>query len=569
MKKLLISFLMVLVALGVFATGATEDATTGEPVVVTYKAYDNVREDTPDYYLTAIGDYILKEFNIKLWTWPSTESGYRQELITDAATNSLPDIINAWVQPGDPGELLILKKAAREGLLAPLGDVIDESTPTLLAITKNKQNYPIYAQEYMADPELGGKLYFLPTWYDVGEKEPPGWTFHIRDDILAQLDIETPIYMDDTEQFLDILRKIKALKPQDMNGNPAWPVGGVTPWMPLMATFTRLFEWGGTDGIDANRSGKVSHFLQTEYPWRQILFMRKLLTEGLMDPETLTQTFSVGRPKIAQGKYIVMPAFTGGSINWIKPLIAERPEMTNSILGSFYTYKGKSGPVLVNNLGMQIHWLTAFSSKANLDVIMPMMDFFATPTGTATLAYGVEGVHWDWDTKGNAVLREEFVEPFLSADNPNLWKEEVGLGKISMWNVMGGRNVPSVKIFNGSASSMYPHNPGEVDERARRTRVSANMDGGGLVTENKISLGSFMQDYPRKDDVEQLLSMSYIRDNLLFPAYLAESEGAAKSIFDKYLAAVANAGIDEYIEYLQAIYDKDPDRYVTYESTGG
>jgi hypothetical protein len=297
--------------------------------------------------------------------------------------------------------------------------------------------------------------------------------------------------------------------------------------------------------------------------------MRQLFEEGLMDPESFTQTFQVGRPKIAQGKYIVMPAFTGGSINWIKPLIAERPEMTNSVLGSFYTYKGKSGPVLANNLGMQVHFASAFSSDADLDRIMPMVEFFATPTGNATLAYGLEGVHWDWDGKGNAVLREEFVEPFLSSETPNLWKEEVGLGKISFLNTIVGKNVPSVKIFNGNANSVYPLNPGEVDERDRRTRLSANIDGGGLLTQNGVSLGSFMADYPKRDNVEQLLSIAYIRDNLMLPAYLAESEAAARNIFENYLASVRKAGIDEYIEYLQAIYDENPDRYVTYESMGG
>ncbi|MBT3275690.1 MAG: extracellular solute-binding protein [Spirochaetales bacterium] len=568
MKKLLVLTVLLSVAFSAFGSGESDDKTSGEPVVVTYKAYDNVREDTPDYYLTAIGNYLLEEFNVKLWTWPSTESGYRQELVTDAATNSLPDIINIWVTPNNE-EITVLQKAAREGLLAPLNDAINTDTPTLLGAINNKKNYPIYAQEYMNDPVYDGKLYFLPMWYDVGEKTPAGWTFYIRDDILAQLDIEVPIYMDDTEQFLDILRDIKALKPLDMNDNPAWPLGSVTYWNGLMATFTRLFEWGGNDGIDVDGSGNISHFIQTEYPWQQILFMRKLFTEGLMDPESITQTFQVGRPKIAQGKYAVMPAFAGGSINWIKPLIAERPEMTNSILGSFYTYEGKSGPLLANNLGMQTHFLTAFSSNADLDVIMPMVDFLATPTGNATLAYGLEGVHWDWDTKGNAVLREEFVEPYLSSDVPNVWKEEVGLSKISFMNTLLGKNVPSAKIFSGSIDANYPHNPGEVDERNRRINVAYKIDEGGMYTANKVGLGSLIDKYPRKDDVQQLLSITYIRDNLMFPAYLAESEEAARSLYENYLAAVRKAGIDAYIDYLQAIYDEDPDRYVTYESFGG
>ncbi len=106
------------------------------------------------------------------------------------------------------------------------------------------------------------------------------------------------------------------------------------------------------------------------------------------------------------------------------------------------------------------------------------------------------------------------------------------------------------------------------DEMARRIALAYD-DGKGLYTANKQSLASFMQSYPNKDAIRELLDIPYFNVNMMYPAYLAATEAEARDILDDYLTAVKKAGLSDYMAYLQKIYDADKDKYLLYESYGG
>ena len=570
MKKIVVLIALLSIAFSAFGGGQTDDGMSGEPRVVTYGFYNDTKEEYLDHYQTTVGQYLLEEFNVKLEFYPSSETTYREELVTDAATDSLPDIITIWVYPNDPNEILVLQKAAREGLLAPLNDAIDEYAPNIKEILKNSENYPIYAQEYMADPTFDGETYLLPTQYAFGEKRPPGWAFLMRNDVMQQLDLDPPYYWDNTDDFIEILRRVKELNPVDINGNAAWATGAIRRWNPVLASYTRRFDVGGADGIDIDGSGNIIHFIETEQAWQQILFMRQLINEGLLDPEALTHTFEVGKEKVAQGKYIVEPFFAGGGLrtNYHKATVEANPDFFYPVLGNFYTNKGSNGPLLVNNLGMQTQFLNAVSSKADLSAVMPLLDFYSTPEGLATVNYGVMGTTWDWDSDGNAVLRPEYVEDYLSTDTPQPFQTVHGTARVDFLTSMMGTNHPSRNIFAGTNKPKYIFDPWREDEMVKRIGESYDQ-GRKLITENGMSLGGFLQSYPKKDDVSQLLSTAYINETVMLPAYLAGSESDARALLEDYRASVKKAGIDDYLQYLQEIYDADPDRYVVYESLGG
>ena len=131
---------------------------------------------------------------------------------------------------------------------------------------------------------------------------------------------------------------------------------------------------------------------------------------------------------------------------------------------------------------------------------------------------------------------------------------------------MMGLNDPSRDIFAGTNKPKYVFDPWRDDEMAKRISEG---HGNELVTKNGIGIGYFMQAYPKKDDIQQLLSIAYINETVMFPAYLAGSEADARALLEDYRESVQKAGIDDYLQYLQDIYDADPDRYVVYESMGG
>ncbi len=556
----------LVVAAAAFANGTSESTTQQKPVVVTYKSYTGPITGNDKYYQTALGAYILKKFNIQLQIWPTSESTYRQSLVRDAATNSFPDMLTVWIYPNTPDELLVLQKAAREGLLAPLGPSVNKYAPLVKKALSTPQNWPAYTQEYMSDPTLKGKTYFLPCWYDLQNYQPPGWAFVIRDDIKKKLGLTTPIFFKNTSQFIDLLQKIKAMDPVDINGNQAWAMGGITYWQPLLATITRPFDFGGATTIGIDSSGKLNEFVMTDWAWKQILFVRQLLSDGLMDPQTLTQTFAKGREVVAQGRYIVEPFFAGGGINYHKPTVAKDPNMSYSVLGNFYTHLGPNGPLLVENLGMETHFLNAFSSKANMDAIMPFVEWLQTTDGVASNYYGVKGVQWNWDSTGkNAVLDPKYKESFLSSAVPNPFSASVGTGMFNFFTTILGKNAPNTRVFDGTNAPTYPLDPTFTDQVNERTAIAYD-NGKGIEQKNGIAIANFINSYPEKDQIQPLLSN--INKDLMFPAYLASSQAAAKKLLDDYRATLKREGIDKYLSYLQGIYDKNPGKYVVYVSEG-
>ena len=120
----------------------------------------------------------------------------------------------------------------------------------------------------------------------------------------------------------------------------------------------------------------------------------------------------------------------------------------------------------------------------------------------------------------------------------------------------------------GTIKPKYVFDPWRDDEMDKRIGEAYDF-GNKLETKNGIGIGYFMQAYPKKDDISQLLSVAYINETVMFPAYLAGSEAEARALLDDYRESVKRAGIDDYLRYLQEVYDADPDRYVVYESLGG
>ena len=563
MKRIALVLIVLLISYAAFATGTSEP--DDGPVQIEFKSYTGPIDEELDYSDTAVGQYILERFNLDIEIQPASETTYREELVADFATGSVPDMLTIWVYPNDPNEILVIQKGAREGLLAGLNDGLAEYAPTIAAAVE-ANNYPIYAQEYMADPTFNGETYMLPTWYQ--SRIEGQWAFVMRDDIRQDLGIDEPIYMEDTQELIDILRQVKAMNPVDLNGNPAWPMGFIRKWNGLQAAVTRPFDFGGGTGIDIDQNtGMLNHFIMTDFAWEQILFIRQLVEEQLIDPESFTHTFEAGREKIAQARYVVEPFFAGGGRSYHLLTVEANPDWSYQVIGNFHNHRGPDAPILTKNVGMQTHFLHAFGADAPLESLLPFIEFLASPEGNAVANYGVEGVHWDWDG-GNAVLRDEFHEDFLNTDVPSPYLPVGVRQPFWFFNEILGKDNPIRNIFGGTNKPRYPLDPTVDDEIQRRKDLAYNFLAE-VESVNGIALAGFMNTYERKDDVQQLLSIAYMNDNVMIPAYLAETEEAARALLEDYRTSVERAGLQDYLDYLQEIYDEDPDRYVVYESQAG
>jgi putative aldouronate transport system substrate-binding protein len=95
------------------------------------------------------------------------------------------------------------------------------------------------------------------------------------------------------DEFYDLLVKIKEGGFTDDNGNLVYPLGpkywgGSVDALKYVATsdFWGVKDRGEYFNIDAD--GSVKHEAETDYAYAKINFVRKLLAEGLMNPEFFT-----------------------------------------------------------------------------------------------------------------------------------------------------------------------------------------------------------------------------------------------------------------------------------------
>ncbi len=537
-----------------------------EPTTIVYKRYIGPETATDTFYKTAVGSLLLEKFNVKIEFLGSREDTYRQELITDAATGSLPDLLTVWVYASSGGgdELKLLLKGGQEGLLAPLGAAIDKYAPTVKeAIAKDK--LPLYTQEWMYNPALNGEIYVIPhnlNAPDAEKIEQNGWAMYIRKDIAKQLNISTTMYFKQPEDFIKVLRDIKALNALDTNGKPVYPLGGIAQWGVLMSTYLRSFDWGGLNGVDLDANKKIVHFMNTDFAWNEVLFMRKLIEEKLLDPEALTQTYETGSEKIAQGKYAVIPMYAGGTPSqanaYMKALTTDHPEMEYDILGNMNTNKG-NGTVAVN-LGMPTHYATAIASKDKVDLLMPIIEYMQTPEFRAIDAYGKKGETWDYDANGMAVLKPEFKSAYLNDEkdaNGETFSEAKGLLRFSYLNTVAGIDKSIYKIFGGTVTPRYPLDPTMTDEVNRRFKLAYE----NLEFLNKLNISYLMESYPQKDQLQPALDA---QKSTLMQCFLSGTEAEARKIFDDYKDSLVKAGLPDYIAYLQKAYDAEPDKYCFY-----
>jgi putative aldouronate transport system substrate-binding protein len=555
------------------AAATTTEATTAAPTeapkpptTIVYKRYIGPETATDTFYKTAVGSVLLDKFNVKFEFLGSREDTYREELITDAATGSLPDLLTVWVYASGGGgdELKLLIKGGQEGLLAPLSAAIDKYAPTVKAAIA-KENLPLYTQEWMYNPALNGEIYVIPHTLnapDAEKTELNGWALFMRKDIAKQLNITSPMYFKTPDEFIKILRDIKALKPLDTNGKPIYPLGGIAQWGVLMSTYLRSFDWGGVNGVDLTADKKLAYFMNTDFAWNEVLFMRQLIKEKLIDPEALTQTFETGSEKIAQGKYAVIPMYAGGTPGqanaYMKALTSDHPEMEYDILGNMNTNKG-NGTVVIN-VGMPTHFATAISSKANVDLLMPIIEYMQTPEFRAIDAYGKQGVTWDFDANGQAVLKPEFKQAYLNDEkdaNGETFSVAQGLLRFSFLNTVAGIDKSIYKIFGGTTTPRYPLDPTMTDEVNRRLKLAYEK----LEFQNKLNISYLMESFPQKDQLQPVMDA---QKPTLMQCFLAGTESQAKKIFDDYKASLVKAGLDEYLAYLQKEYDANPDKYSLY-----
>lgn len=458
--------------------------------------------------------------NVETITTSETE-----KLNTIFAAGDVPDIVNApyWnTLPGGSGGAI--KKAATEGLILELDPYIDKFPNVKRMMTEGiSEAYRKYDVEH---PDYGGKHYVIPQQTPRTDADVTHWAYNVwvRQDILEELGVD-PESINTSEKLYELMKKIKAGNFVDINGNPVivsgtWHNG----WN--YHDFLRSFSRGNVSGW-RNFDGEITHWIFDPLEDEKVLFMRKLVSEGLFDPEAFTQTDTVAKEKIATGRVAVLNAHYLHLREFMtQTLYKTNPEMKYVPVGPFLNAEGEiyTAKESRGRTGSPVIFLG--KNCKDPEKALGFIDYINSEEGLLLVTYGIEGVHHTIED-GRPRFTEKWQNIKLN-DRTTFVNEGLVFGS----NFIGADPRPS----------MWPEDDDPDYERAKEVTPLEFYDG--------ISADFIARYYPKRQEYEEkTAALDYGKE--FQRAVFAPSDEEALRIINEFRQKLLDAGLDDFIKYMQ------------------
>lgn len=252
------------------------------------------------------------------------------------------------------------------------------------------------------------------------------YTMDIRWDLYKQLGYPSITSLDDLNQvFLDM----KEICPTDENGNETYAMSLWPDWDGNMVMYVKAFAtcyWGYDEmgfGLYDVENGTYHDALEEDGPYLKALkFFNKLYQEGLIDPNSMTQTYDQMSEKMqAGGVFFSIFDYAGSQLYNSDTHLSEDK-------GMYPVVPTDATPLCygMNVLGGNRIWSIGANTEYP-ELCMAIINYLCTPEGYMTYWYGPKDLCWYYDEEGNTCFTE-FGET-ANADKKNtMMPEEWGGG---------------------------------------------------------------------------------------------------------------------------------------------
>lgn len=539
---------------GAEASGSTSDSADRPDTwiadrTITIQAYvDDIGYSLPeDFSATPVGQEIKRLTGIDVEVQYTPGAKDSEVLASQLAAGTIPDVVVTYLNNSSRPEFTLLLKAAKEGLFADVSEYMKESkvyskyyeegylpNDTYKNITFRDDLDGAYIMQ-LSIPAVDRSLEFNPQEEYVGG-------MYIQKSIVEALGIN-PAEIRTQEQFYDLLVDIKNGGFKDKNGNDVYPLGPKY-WGGSKDTLdyiVRGYNWGVSDGYNIDQDGNIKHEVETDYVYKKIAFVRKLLAEDLMNPEF----FTMDSTRAAEVSEIGNSAIIADVHNY-QEIVYETGEWVP--LGPLNDYTGDNAKVVNGKSG---YGAWAISSEAeNPEEIFAFFDFLSTREGKLLGNYGIEGEHYDM-VDGKPVVKPEILEHINNGD--------------SEWLI---NNVGA--SFGGTGVVLWEFIMTDIDwlEEFGESRPGAGSGGGfeGAIEiatkypyKEKLIPGLDATAYLSADSLMEVKAQMSLLDydEMLVQAMYAESEKEVKDIVEGFRKQIQQAGLEEFRAYLEEIYKED------------
>ena len=327
-----------------------------------------------------------------------SSSNFQDKLRITVASGKLPDIFSGL-------KASELKKMGQQNAVVAFNDYVDQ-LPNFKRLYVEENDWVINSY---GDEE--GNMYTWPI-YNMNRDVNHGFMY--RKDICDKNGIEE---WTDTESFYQALKKLKEVYP---NSYPFASKNTVNIFKDL------AYGWGigGTNyPIYYDENTKDWKFASTQTENKEMLdFIKKLYSEGLIDPEFITDTSDSWTVKMTTDKSFVTYDWIGRLDLFYNQISSVNPEYDLRYANPVGpTGNIRTLPKIDTNFGI------AVANKDNKEAAMKLLDYLTSPSGAALMTLGVEGETFNFDADGKPVYPEladlPLVDIGVLEDKYGLWLE--------------------------------------------------------------------------------------------------------------------------------------------------
>ena len=335
-------------------------------------------------------EVMKREFNVEMTIIPDTQGTFD----TRMEAGNLGDLV-VFGSNGDD-----YQRAAKEGMLFDWNedDILTEYGPYI------KANMP-YALENNAklNESAGAGHNVYGFGHNVAsstdDHEAFFYTMDLRWDLYKELGYPT---ISNLDGLYDLFLEMKKICPKDENGNETYAISMWPDWDGNMVMYIKAFAtcyWGYDEmgfGLYDVETGEYHDTLESDGPYQKSLkFFNKLYQAGLIDPNSMTQTYNEMSEKVqAGGVFYSIFDYAGSQLYNSEAHLTEGKGM--------YPIVPKDATPLcygMNVLGGNRIW-TIGANTEYPELCMAIINYLSTPEGYMTYWWGPKDLCWYYDDEG-------------------------------------------------------------------------------------------------------------------------------------------------------------------------
>jgi putative aldouronate transport system substrate-binding protein len=428
-------FALVLVTAGAVLFGAARrDSSTAGDVRLTMLICWNGGYKVPaDQYNNPVARAIREKTGVTV-EFEGIMMSETEKLNLMFASGDMPDIVNAPFWGGNGGETGVIKKAASEGMLLPIEDML-EKYPNV----KRSYDIGVISQKYLetdlSDPVFGGHKYLIPQETAGNAQHLTNWAYgvFVRGDVPKALGIDEKSIRT-SQQLYDFMVKARDYGFRDVNGNPTivattyhngWDYG----------RYAESYNAQKLTSYAQNPDGSVTHDWLSQNYIDKNLFIWRLVNQNILDKECFKTADTLADQKVGNGTALFYAAQYEVGINATKQtgLYNSNPEMRYIPVGPLNDIQGNP-LVQVESMGRSGSPAIFFPrTTRNIEAAFRYIDYVNTPEGMTLAEYGIEGQTFVRNAQGQPRLIPDFLERKRNGDATweDTLREVGGMGYIS------------------------------------------------------------------------------------------------------------------------------------------